>query len=129
MVASSPRFSKKPRSSATGSASMSIALTMPTFSLTGVCALAGAHASNSAAPSSINRFISSSLFYRPYARDPVRPGHRVEIRSFDASQFYRMALRAGDPSILLERQNVKTFGREWQLDLDIDLFGRAVEFG
>ena len=40
-----------------------------------------------------------------------------------------MVIGAGDPSILLERQNVKPLGRERQFDLDIDLFLSAAELG
>ncbi len=36
-----------------------------------------------------------------------------------------MVVGAGDPSILLKRQNVKAFGRKRQLDLDVDLFGEV----
>ena len=86
MVTSSPRFSKKPRSSAIGIASMSIALTMPTFSFVSDCDCAGAQASASAAAKQEQSFhIQSSLFYRPHARHPVRPGNRVEVRSFDTT--------------------------------------------
>ena len=53
MVTSSPYFSKKPRSSAIGSASMSTAATMPTLSFTGslACAIADSGNSNRATSS------------------------------------------------------------------------------
>src|SRR5664279_3226830 len=102
---------------------------MPALSFTMVCAPATVLPSTSATPSINSLFILSSLLYRPNARHPVRPGHRIEIRSFDTTQFYRMVVRAGDPSILLKRQNVEAFGRKGQRDLDIDLLRRARQFG
>src|SRR5664280_472974 len=102
---------------------------MPALSFTIVCAPAAVHPSARATPSINSLFILSSLLYRPNARHPVRPGHRIEIRSFDSTQFYRMVVRAGDPSILLKRQNVKAFGRKGQCDLDVDLLRRARKFG
>src|SRR5450759_1855700 len=129
MVTSSPRFSKKPRSRAIGSPISSKPLTMPALSFTIVCAPAAVHPSTKAMPSINSLFILSSLLYRPNARHPVRPGHRIEIRSFDPTQFYRMVIRTGDPSILLKRQNVEAFGCKGQCDLDVDLLRRSREVG
>src|SRR5450759_3519257 len=125
MVTSSPRFSKKPRSKAIGNPIWSKPLTMPALSFTIVCAPAVVHPSASATPSINSRFILFSLFYRPNARHPVRPGHRIEIRSFDSTQFYRMVIRTGDPSISLKRQNVEAFRRKRQCDLNVDLLRRS----
>src|ERR1017187_8598567 len=98
---------------------------MPALSFTMVCAPATALPSTSTTPSINSRFILSSLLYRPNARHPVRPGHRIEIRSFDSTQFYRTVIRTGDSPILLKRQNVEAFGRKGQCDLDVDLFRRS----
>ena len=40
-----------------------------------------------------------------------------------------MVIGAGDPSILLERQNVKSLGHERQIDLHVHLVRSAAEFG
>ena len=63
MVTSSPYFSKKPRSTAIGSASMSTAATMPTLSFTGslACASASDGSSSKAQSSIIIRRISVTL--------------------------------------------------------------------
>src|SRR5664280_3485912 len=98
---------------------------MPALSFTIVCAPAAVHPSARATPSINSLFILSSLLYRPNARHPVRPGHRIEIRSFDSTQFYRMVIRTGDPSILLKRQNVEAFRRKRQCDLDVDFLRRS----
>src|SRR5664279_4893685 len=102
---------------------------MPALSFTMVCAPATVLPSTSATPSINSRFILSSLLYRPNARHPVRPGNRIEIRSFDSTQFYRTVVRTGDPSILLKRQNVEAFRRKGQCNLDVDLLRRSRQFG
>src|SRR4029450_12230549 len=130
MVTSSPYFSKKPRSTAIGSASMSTAATMPTLSFMGSFACASASdGSNSKTQRSIatRRILLSSWLKRLDARNPVRAGDGRQVRSFHSPNFNGVVLCSRHPAVSLESLNVETFRRERQGDQYVHLVRAAGE--
>src|SRR4051794_38170258 len=118
MLTSSPYFSKKPRSTAIGNASMSTAFTMPTLSFTRFVAWASASDGNSnrEQSSSAIRFIMVSLrFQWLNTPHPVRTGYGRQINSFHPANFKGIRLvRTGDSAVGLKPLKVKTLRGERQ---------------
>src|SRR5262249_24106997 len=115
MVTSRPCFSKKPRSTAIGSASMSTAAAMPALSFTEALGCAVAIDGSRARVHSIiskRRIVSSFRWERLDALDPVVAGKGVEVAAFHSPNFNGIFLCSGHASVGLKELYVKALRRE-----------------
>src|ERR1700754_4744329 len=110
MVTSRPCFSKKPRSTAMGSASMSMAATMPTFSLTGSLDCAAASDGSKAKANNVvskRRMVLPFRWERLDALDPEVGGQGRGVAAFHSPNFDCIFLCSGHASVGLEKLYVK----------------------